>query len=214
MPQKSRLLLPPPELVDDVIRRWGRLNLVERGQEAQRILALGYSRRAFASALNCSEGVIRRYLKLAALPAPTRAAVAAGASAKEILKLKRYCQPLPELDAGQQRRFAEDRLIDCCLEEARPWLLRHLPWAGYREQFLAEADRRLWRLRDSLSAEQLHPASPRFAIARYRPRRLRPSYGPDLIEYLLEWFLHWILQALASYQLRDRFLSCLAASLA
>ena len=58
MPRKSRLLLPPSELINDLIRRWGRLNLVERGEEAQRILALGYSRRAFARALNCSEGVI------------------------------------------------------------------------------------------------------------------------------------------------------------
>ena len=210
MPRESRLYPPPPGLINDLLARWPRLNLVERGQEAQRTLNLGFSRRALATALNCSEGVIRRYLKLAALPAPTRAAVAAGASAKQVLQLKRQGPPLPELDPEQQRRIAEDRLIARCLEGARPWLNRYLPWDGYREQFLEEADRRLWRLGHFNCTEQIHPASPRFAIHRYRPRCRQPQYGPDLIEYLLEWFLRWACRVLASASLRQRLLSALA----
>jgi hypothetical protein len=172
---------------------------------------LGFSRRALASALGCSEGVIRRYLKLASLPAPSRAALAGGASAKHVLMLKRQSLALPELDSDQQQRIAEERIIHRCLEEVRPWLHRYLPWAGYREQFLDEADRRLWRLGRSVNGEQIHPASPRFATRRYRPRRRPPSYGPELIEYLLEWSVRWAMQVLASRTLRGR-LSRLSAS--
>jgi hypothetical protein len=136
MAPKSRLRLPPPELVDNLISRWPRLNLVERGEEAQRIVALGFSRRALANALDCSEGVIRRYLQLASLPASTRAALAAGASAKYVLMLKHQAQPLPELDSDQQQRVNENRIIRCCLEEVRPWLNRHLPWARCAEKIV------------------------------------------------------------------------------
>jgi hypothetical protein len=119
---------------------------------------------------------------------------------------------LPELDSDQQQRIAEQRIIHRCLEEARPWLNRYLPWAGYREQFLDEADRRLWQLGRSVTGEQIHPASPQFGIHRYRPRRRRPSYGPELIEYLLDWFLRWTMQVLASASLRQQLLSALFAS--
>jgi hypothetical protein len=121
---------------------------------------------------------------------------------------------MPELDTDQQRRIMEDRIMQRCLEEVRPWLSRYLPWAGYRKQFLDEADRRLWRLGTNVTGEQIHPASPQFAIQRYRPRRLRlPEYRPDLMEYLLEWFLRWTMQVLASGSLRNRLVSSIRETL-
>lgn len=206
MSRSSRLLLPPATLTADLAQRWPRLNLVERGDELEKILALGFSRRALALGLDWSEGTVRRNLKLANLPASTRAAMAGGCSAKLVLNRQRRGEPLPRVDVAAAQRAYEERLLARCMEEAGPWLQRQLLWAGYQEQFLVEADTRLWRLPAS-DSNPLHPSSPRFAIKRHRPRRRAPDYGPDRLEYLLEWFLRWATKVLASPNLRDRLLS-------
>jgi hypothetical protein len=181
------------------------LNLVERGDELEKIIALGFTRRALALALGWSEGTIRRNLKLAKLPLATRAALASGCSAKLTLNKLRRGEPLPGVDAAMAQFTDERRLLDRCMEEAGPWLRRHLPWPSYRDQFLTEADSRLWRR--NRCQTQIHPSSARLEIRRHRPRRSAPQYGPDLLEYLLEWFLHWAAEGLASSGLRTQLVS-------
>lgn len=206
MPRSSRLHLPPDSITADLARRWSRLNLVERGEELEKLIALGFSRRALGTALGWAEGTIRRNLKLAHLPAATRNAIAVGHSAKEVLSAERRGEPLPAIDAAAARSYADERLLDRCIEEVGPWLQRRLPWRGYQEQFLVEADVRLWRLPLS-SSSSMHPSSPRFAIKQYRPRRRAPDYGPDQLEYLLEWFLGWAGKVLGPRHLRDQLLA-------
>lgn len=202
MARYSNLRLPPHKLTLDLMGRWPRLNLVERGDELEKIVALGFSRRAIARGLGCSEGMVRRNLKLAKLPASARAAIAVGHSAKEVLSAKLRGEPLPLVDIAAAKRAYKERLLARCMDEAGPWLLRHLPWPGYKEQFLTEADRRLWCQRRCKT--QIHPSSSRIEIRRHRPRRRAPGYGPDLLEHLLEWFLHWASEVLASPDLRDQ----------
>lgn len=211
MTRPSRFRLPPLKLTAHLARRWPRLNLVERGDELEKILALGFSRRALALSLSWSEGTIRRNLKLSQLPVSTRAAIMAGCSAKRILNAQRRGLPLPKIDCIDARRALEQRWLDRGAQEVLPWLQRHLPWAAYQEQFLTEVDRRLGWLPDS-NNEPLHPSSSRFAIGRCRPRRRAPTYGPDLLEYLLEWFIRWAERVLASHRLLDELLASLRRS--
>lgn len=206
MSRSPRIRIPLPSITADLDRRWTRLNLIERGEELGKLLALGFSRRALALALGWSEGTVRRNLKLSQLPAPTRAAIAGGFSAKRVLSRQRRGEPLPAADAAEAQSAAEQRLLGRCIEEVGPWVRRHLPWAAYQEQFLVEADLRLWRLPAS-NGSLLHPSSPRLEIKRYRPRRRAPAYGPDRVEYLLEWFLAWAANTLPQRRLRDRFLA-------
>lgn len=100
MPRPSRLHLPSAPLIAHLALHWPRLNLVERGDELEKILALGFSRRALALSLGWSEGTVQRNLKLSKLPAPTRAAVATGASAKLVLLAQRQGEPLIAVDAA------------------------------------------------------------------------------------------------------------------
>jgi len=201
--------LPPARLVRKLRRRWSSLDAIERGEQIRNLVDRGFSRHALAQALGCSECTIRRYLKLAALPETTRVAIQAGMSAKHVLRLLSAGQSLPAINEDQKRRFLEDRLVASCLQQARPWLARLLPWSSYQEQFLTEAEVRLWHLRSRTTPARTATGAMRLALARFRPKRQQPSYGTDLLEYALEWFLTWVIHALPVSGLQDHLLKSL-----
>ena len=148
---------------------------------------------------------VRRNLKPAALPPEARVVLDSGASSKRVLRDMHLGRELPLSHFAGVDELLENRIVDRCLEEALPWLRRLLSWHSHREQFLDEADRRLWRMPPG-TIDQPHPSSPKFEMERYRPSRQMPTYAPDLIEYMLEWFLAWASAVLACRSMRDRLL--------
>lgn len=153
-------------------QKWSALPLADRGDALAVLVSRGCTARGLAADLHCSEGAIRRYLRVARLPAAAIDQIRRGESAKLILD-----GTFREPHTNTAARSA------CALRE---WLdAQKLP-ATYREQFCEELSRRAWQSREV-------PRRRLRSIQGLRPRRGRPQYGSDLLEYLLGWSLHWLL---------------------
>lgn len=74
------------QLLDALRIEWTQLSLVKRGFRLQALVDAGCTNRGLADDLNCTEGTIRRGLKIAKLGESQRQAIEQGANAVPILK--------------------------------------------------------------------------------------------------------------------------------
>ena len=155
--------------------KWRSLELADRAGAVESLLSRGCTARGLAADLGCSEGAIRRYLRVARLPPAELARIRRGESAKLILQQRASASPVP----AKHRALSASVILE-------QWLSAQKLLPPYRDQFLEELARRVWQAPPQ-PARQPQP------LAALKPRRARPRYGPDVLEYLLAWCLRWML---------------------
>ena len=147
-------------LVLDALRiEWDRLSLVERGSRLRSLVEAGCTNRGLAADLKCSEGTIRRGLKIARLPDSKRRAIEHGANATPILKTAEDAARQRERDVlikDQQTRDAAiaelEEMVHAFLDDAK------VDSAGHRIQILDTVEHQIFD-----------------ACTIYRPEPVRPK---------------------------------------
>jgi len=88
------------------------------------------------------------------------------------------------------------------------WLEEQQLPAAYLERFVEEAEHRLWnRHTKSIGLLDDSKDTLKLELERRKPKwERRPSYGPDLLERLLDWFADWMLIVIPEPELRDNIL--------
>jgi len=166
--------------------RWQSLAVAERALAVQALLQSGCSTRGLAVDLSVSEGTVRWYGRIAALPVEKLSCVQSGQSAKQVLASMAEGQPAPRVSA---------------VRTLYRWLTRLLP-VVYAVQYADELQRRV-----SCSPKRRRGRPQR--LESLQPRAKLPGYMPDRIEYLLGWSLRWLI---ANFDCEQRL--TLTASLA
>lgn len=180
-------------LVTALKTKWSRLAIAARAAAVEALIARGCTARGLAADLSVTEGSVRRYVRIARLPAPELERVADGESAKRILAQQRQ-QQSPAARSPERRGTASETL-------AR-WLEQQRLPPCYREQFVDEMRLRAW-----LSVSR--PRGRRRRLRDLRPAGPRPRYGPELLEYLIGWAMSWLI---SSFQPAERLsvITCLS----
>lgn len=135
------------------------LSLVERGSRLRSLVDAGCTNRGLAEDLNCTEGTIRRGLKIARLPDSKRQAIEQGANATPILKGA-------EDAARQQQRDAllrEEETREAAIAE-----LEEIVHAFLDDEKVDHASHR-FQILDTVERQIFDPC------ATYRPETVRPK---------------------------------------
>lgn len=168
--------------VTELRRIWDRIDPIERGERLLHLVEQECSPRGLEEELQKSATNIRRYMTLAALPEPERAAVRAGFSAKKILQKKasddrrRKMQERVAIDTktGEFSNRIADTIIEFCRTvDGVPESPITEP---YLVSFLSEARNAMWELESrGIRAIKL----PKRLSLKQRFKRTRPPNEVD-----------------------------------
>ena len=162
--EKTRLVL-------DALRiEWDRLPLVERGSRLRSLVDAGCTNRGLAADLNCTEGTIRRGLKIARLPDSKRQSIERGANATPILKAAE--------DAARQRE--RDALIN--EQETRDAAIAELEGIvhAFLDQEKVDGSSCRFQILDTVDHQIFDPCTI------YRPEPVRPKPAGTTFRTFLE----------------------------
>src|SRR3954471_15063895 len=208
--RRTTWLRGAPSGIQALQRNWKSLRALDRAAAITQLVKAGCSRRTLAKQLGISEGNVRWHLLVESLPAAEKEAIAGGAGSWAFVEALRK----KKADQRRAQSLAVER-NDASISGSHAaavckWLQQELPSRSYRQQLVAEIE-----LREAL---KLMPAStmpirgnalspnPEQSLAQCRPERRKPTYGPELLEYLLHWFFRWLSAALPRDEIRDRVL--------
>lgn len=199
-----------PELLR-LKKEWHRLSLLECGERLAALVSQGWSRRALARRLKCSEGIIRRNLRIASLPPQERDAIRAGESAQAVLGRERT-----EFLARQQERQRvqeqeSEKISDRIALDVVRWVEGTRLAAAFVPQLFHEIQMQL------NSAEHWSRVDPRFrlprplheaaqvgtVIKRSEPTRKEAEFEPARLAL---WGARWLARVAPDYGCRARAL--------
>jgi hypothetical protein len=182
---------------------------VELGRHLGLVVSAGYSKRSLAKVLGCSDGTVRRNIRIAALPRDAQEAIEAGESARDHLDFQRS-----QLEAEhQQRRIQEEKESGLLSAQhgrfIRHWIEEQGIGAGYRSQFFDEVRLRICSVehwtrtspgRYPLPQPSSTPANLLLVIEACRPSE---AECPLWMGLLATWAARWILRAIPEPLIRN-----------
>jgi hypothetical protein len=198
--------------LEQVKTAWIASGTVSRAAAIQQLIKAGCTLRGLASDLHCSEASMRWYLDVAELSEAERESIASGESAKKILAEAKHRKDA----VARARRLRNQRIRDAFIARiakiATRWIDEQQLPAAYLERFVEEADRRSWN--HAIKSTALidgSKAALQSTFENCQPKSDRPTYGPDLLEYVLAWFVDWASIVVPEPELRENVLQSLKA---
>ena len=193
--------------LEQVKTDWISSSTVSRAAAIQQLAKAGCTLRGLATHLNCSEASMRWYLEVAELSETERESIASGESAKKTLADAKQKKAAAARARRLQNRNTSDTLVARVTKITTRWINEQELPTIYLEHFVEEADRRLWHSHMKPTALlDASEAALQSTLESSKPKRDRPHYGPDLLEYALDWFVLWISAALPEPELRENVL--------
>ena len=202
--QKALKNVEVAESLTDLQRKWRTINSVQRASALQRLTESGCTLRGLASDLACSEGSLRWYLQIARLSGTERSAIVSGESAKRVLGDSKKRKAALARSEQLRQQDAINAISEQFKQLAIRWINEQELDDSYIELLLSVTDRRLWEAPvNNRTARQGNADVLWKFIESSKPKVEKPTYGPELLEYVIEWMVAWILLLVPERALHD-----------
>ena len=186
------------------MKKWESLGTVQRAAALAQLTTSGCTLRGLADDLPCSEGLLRWYLQIAKLSEADKSKITVGESAKRVLSDSKEKKATLERFEQLRQQGAIDAISEQFKQLGIRWINEQELQGFYVELLLSEVDRRLWNIGGgNRTARQGNADLLWQSIQNSEPKDKKLSYGPDLLEYLIEWMIAWILLLAPERALRE-----------
>ena len=148
--------------------------------------------------------MLRWYLQIAKLSEADKSKITAGVSAKRVLSDSKEKKAKLERSEHLRQQGAIDAISEQLKQLAIRWINEQELDGSYIELLLSVTDRRLWEAPVSNGTARQGNADVLWKfIQGSEPKVEKPTYGPELLEYLIEWMVAWILLLAPERAMRD-----------